>query len=394
MKQKLSKTRYLLSILLVALLPAANYTAWAELACEKFLVATDASIAKRQLAAINELNIGTYNVENLFMHLGHHDPVPGQRGQMRQATPQKDKPVEKIAGVAKAILDMNLDILVLQEVENIEALRVLNTSYLKDQYIPVLIEGNDPRGIDVGFLVKKDLPFAIENDSFRKEAWVDPRFSRNTKSPIFSRDLPTLVFRSKEAAQDSAPLFILIGTHYKSKRPTTDANHRVIDEESNVERGAQVDRTVDIIERYRKEYGADVPILLAGDFNGAMNYEPEFKPLKQKAHLTDAFDANGQHLTDYDRVTHIYFPKRANPDPKQMDAIFVSPELQADVAKAEVYRYTDSTGKLWPRPWNKHIRDKNPSDHYPVKITLKLNVIKARAASSAAAAKPLGVSGS
>lgn len=350
-------------------------TAWADLVCEKFLVQRDIATVQRPLDSIQELHIGTYNVENLFMHLGHHEPVPGAPGQMQKITPQQDKPVEKIAGVAKAILELNLDIVVLQEVENIEALEALNKNYLNDQYTAILVEGNDPRGIDVAFLVKKDLPLDIENHSYRTETWLDPRLGTKQESRIFSRDLPALVVRARGQAADSKPLFVLFGTHLKSKRPFRDPNGVMTDHESNIMRGAQVARTAEIIERYRKEYGADLPIMLAGDFNGAVNQEPEFRALKDQAGLTDAFDVAGNKMTPADRVTHVYFGKRSRPDKKQMDALFVSKDLQDLVARGEVYRYKDDQGRPWPMPWKKWQRDRNPSDHWPVKVTLKFRAL-------------------
>jgi len=70
----------------------------------------------------------------------------------------------KLTVLAEAIEQVNdgqgADIIAFQEVENVSILNRLRTGYLADSsYLPaILIEGNDTRGIDVGFLSK--LPLA------------------------------------------------------------------------------------------------------------------------------------------------------------------------------------------------------------------------------------------
>ncbi len=374
-------SRYLASLFLALslVLVAPQYQAQATIVCEKYLVAADTTTPKRALEKIEELKVGTYNVENLFMHLGHHEPA--EDGNMRRMTPQKNKPITKIQGVARAILDMNLDIVALEEVENIEALEELNTEFLESRYIPVLVRGNDPRGIEVAFLIKKDLPFEIENFSFKNETWVDSRRDSDRPSKLFSRDLPALIVRAKGQPKDSKPLFVFMGTHYKSKRASNNPNSQNQDPESSIVRGAQVDRTVDIIARLKEEYGQDLPVMMAGDFNGSVRFEPEFTPLRSRGNMTDAFDAMRTKVSDTERTTHVYFPDRgAEADQNQIDAVFVSPELKDLVVDARVYRYKDANGRPFPMPKTKKLRDRNPSDHWPVMVTLKFKPLRDRAA--------------
>ncbi|MBI3556062.1 MAG: hypothetical protein HY074_07350 [Deltaproteobacteria bacterium] len=358
-------------------LVAPQYQARATIVCEKYLVSADTTTPKRSLESMDDLKVGTFNVENLFMHLGHHEPAEG--GSMRRMTPQKNKPINKIQGVARAIMDMNLDIVVLEEVENIEALQELNAEFLEDRYTPVLVRGNDPRGIEVAFLVKKDLPFDIENFSFKNETWVDPRNGSSRQTRLFSRDLPALIVRANGQPKNSPPLFVFIGTHYKSKRASNYAGSENRDPESGIVRGAQVERTVDIIERLKAEYGKDLPILIAGDFNGSVRFEPEFTPLRKRGNMTDAFDALKTKVSDVDRTTHVYYPDRnSEADQNQIDAVFVSPELKDQVIDAKVYRYKDPNGRPYPLPKTKKLRDRNPSDHWPVMVTLKFKPLRDR----------------
>src|SRR5579871_1320378 len=196
-------------LLLLALTAVPAAPGWADLSCETFLVPPDETVPKRQLEQMDELTVGTYNVENFFLQEGKQKP--GKHGPV---APQK--PDGKIAGVGRALADMNLDVAVIEEVESVDALELLNKRFLDNKYTPILVKGNDARGINVGFLVKKDLPFVIEDDSFRKETWVDPRVRHKEQTLLFSRDLPVLVFRTPGAPKTAPPLFIFAGTHYKS----------------------------------------------------------------------------------------------------------------------------------------------------------------------------------
>lgn len=68
-------------------------------------------------------------------------------------------PTEQAGTLAGRIQAMDLDVLAVQEVEDIEALRDFNREFLGGMYTnAVLIEGNDPRFIDVGVLSKADFP--------------------------------------------------------------------------------------------------------------------------------------------------------------------------------------------------------------------------------------------
>ncbi len=352
--------------------------ACASLGCEKFLIPADTIIQKRTLDQIQELRVGTYNVENFFLYQGRHEYT--QDGSLVRVTGPSPKPDHKVLGVAQALLDLDLDIVVLQEVESIEGSDELISKYLGGQYIPILVKGNDhKRDINIGFLVKKDLPFTIENHSFRAEIGIDPLRPERKDFRVFSRDLPVLVFRQAGAARDAPPWFIVIGGHYKSKRPIKGQDGRVSDRESSVMRTVQFEKTAEIVERYRDEYGSDLPIILAGDFNGDVNRDPEILPSIQKAGLANSFDLLPQPLSELDRMTHIFFPGRGEtPQRHQMDAIFVSKELQGDVADAGVYRYKKQSGKPVPLPENKHQRDRNPSDHWPAWATIKMDAIRAR----------------
>jgi len=109
----------------------------------------------------DEITIATFNVENLF---DAADPNPDD--------PPKPTPAQyqtRLNKVAEAILAMGAPTIIgLQEVENIGVLEDLAAlaQLTEFAYQPVLIEGFDSRGIDVGFLVRGDVATVDSFDSY------------------------------------------------------------------------------------------------------------------------------------------------------------------------------------------------------------------------------------
>ncbi len=103
-------------------------------------------------AAANQFAVATFNVENLYDLVDPHPSSPPR--------PSLDEYHTKLTKLAASIVAMGAPTLIgLQEVENIDVLEDLAaeaalSGYSYDAY---LIEGNDSRWIDVGFLVRSDL---------------------------------------------------------------------------------------------------------------------------------------------------------------------------------------------------------------------------------------------
>lgn len=303
---------------------------------------------KRPLKQIQELRLGTYNAYNL----------------MQSADGQVMKAEHHRQGIASVILDNNLDVVVLQEVENEAALKAFTEQYLNDLYEPLISHGNDARGIQVAYLIKKDLPFQIELLSHAKSMAVDP-VSGATK-PIFSRDLPALkIWSEGQNPSREDPILILFGTHFKSKR------NRPGDIQSRLLRGTQVRAASEIIENEMKAHPSSF-VMIAGDFNGDVRLEAEFDPLKR--FLKDAFELQPHVPNDMDRVTHTYHPRDGATQFSQIDAFFVKNSEPSLIKETFVYRYKDASGNTKPIPRSYDERRENPSDHFPV--ILKFNFEK------------------
>ena len=320
---------------------------------------------KKPIAGLEVLTVGAYNLLNLFEKKGK---IYDKAHQIFDLLPTGRRPLEEtlkslsdLKAQAEIIKNNQYDILTVSEVENLAALSAFSDEFLDGEYDSYLVEGNDPRGIDVGFLVKSSLPVEVEQRSHRNEVWNDPT-QEGKQSRLFSRDFPALLFKTSKNAK---PFMIYFGTHFKSKRD------RPKDPESRILRAAQAERASQIVKAYEKEFGSQARVFVAGDFNGEVNHEKEFAPLLRGATLEDSFDVVSPPLSKEERITHSYFPKDGNPNWAQLDAVLVNSEAARFVQHAKVPHYHDKNGNELPVPKSyEELKKHQPSDHYPVHVEL------------------------
>lgn len=323
--------------------------------CNQFLLPP---VPKLKLQEIQELKIGTYNVLNLNMSVGKYETIKGKRVFI---SGKSEKPIWQRQQVARAIKESELDIIVLQEVEGLSSLEQFNKQFLSDEYFEICLKGNDERGIEIGFLVKKNLPFHIEVDSYKDLTWEDP-LSGGEVEKLFSRDLPVMKIYFSDKSPQGPPDMVLIGTHYKSQRGKGE-----IDPTSKVKRAAQASETAKIISELKKEYGPKTPIMLAGDFNADIN-KSEFDSLTKDGLLEEALEV--KNIPKEERVTHTFHPYSGPTSYSQLDAIMFTPNLKSYVKDAGVYRYKDQQGNVKPIPQTYAEREQNPSDHFMMKMII------------------------
>lgn len=314
----------------------------------------------RTLAEIPHLRIMSYNVENFFT------PVkPSLLAEVGRALRgEKNKPRWKQQGVADMILEQDPDIVVLQEMGSKAMLDQFNANYLNGKYRTLLIPGNDRRGINIAFLVKADLDLDVELESHKEQMWSDP--IEGDEKRIFSRDFPAILIR--EPGQEQ-PVLVVFGKHAKSKRGRTG------DDESFQWRSAQMEAAAQIVQDYQTRFGEHVPIIISGDFNTEIDSGAEMDPL-WALNFKDSFDLVDPPLTDEERVTHTYHPRKNVNRASQLDAILLSPSLLRGVGAARVVRYKDSKGKEKDVPRSRKERDSNPSDHMPIVVDILTKELK------------------
>ena len=314
-----------------------------------------------KLADKNGARVMAYNLMNLFDHVGAFDQKQAFKMTKRKDS-GKDEPRPKTLKqqqeLAEAFHEMNADFAIVTEVENINALKTYTKKNLRDAYDSYLTEGNDPRGIDIGLLVKKGLKVKIESRTHKSEMWNDPVTQQSI--PLFSRDLP--IWIAKDAASGKT-MMALVGMHSKSKRD------RDGDPESKIWRSAQIEKGAEIVENLSKELGKDVPVLWGGDFNTDLVKSPEAAPIKKV--FRDVLDVAQKTKNASPRVTHTFHPRNGGTDAKQMDGIFVNLDSTGQVLQAQIYRYKDESGQTKAIPKSFGQREQNPSDHFPVVVDIE-----------------------
>jgi endonuclease/exonuclease/phosphatase family metal-dependent hydrolase len=153
---------------------------------------------------------------------------------------------------AKVIKALNADVLCTVEVENRQALRAFDAQMLSSRFpYDLAIDGNDPRGIDVGLYSKFPIG-AIYTHMFDKTA---------NNRVIFSRDC----LEVELTLPDGRPLYVLCN-HFKSQGYGNAA-------ENDAKRKLQSERVAEILSGY--DLATDY-VVVAGDLNDTDNRPPNY----------------------------------------------------------------------------------------------------------------------
>ncbi|HRK08002.1 MAG TPA: endonuclease/exonuclease/phosphatase family protein [Pseudobdellovibrionaceae bacterium] len=339
-----------------------------------------------------------WNVENLFVLLD--EPISevrarieedqrasllGEAGGHRRLTESewqnfsrsttKNKSLEHCRQIAAIIRELNPDILMLSEVGGAESLANFANLFLNGEWQSQLIEGNSDRGIDVGYLVRRDLGFVVELNSHRERelGFLYPHESLSRESGYthlrharreshrFSRDAAELRLLVPSTGQVA---LICLLAHLKSH-----LDRHGLDPGGRDRRRAEAETLLQIYRERREEFGDAV--LVAGDFNGDLWSDDEFKAWREnQGEWLDVLEAIG--ASPEEKFTWARLHRRRPGYYRQIDYILVPPSWRTRLKSDEtwVYRYKDVTGRTRMIPT--HIDHKRglPSDHYPVILTL------------------------
>ncbi len=166
----------------------------------------------------------------------------------------KGKPESETRTIARRILDANLTVLAVQEVEDVVTLRAFVQDFLNNSYrYSVLIEGNDPRLIDLAVLSRLPLGPAT--------SWQWAAHPEAPAEPVFSRDLLEVEVLN---ARGTSRLFTLYNNHLKSQYVPFNEDAVAGAEAANTRRRQQAETVGRIIaarQRPRSRY------VVAGDMN-------------------------------------------------------------------------------------------------------------------------------
>ena len=305
-----------------------------------------------------------FNVENFFL-------LSGPNGDGFK------KPQDKIEWIARTIIDIDADITMLCEVGGLDSLDLFNTRYLNSNYKTALLKGNSDRGIEMGYLIKKDFPFDYTHLSHSSQS-IDFNYSFEIDENIkalkqneakkhlphkFSRDISEL-----RIIKDNQVQTIILLVHLKSKWDRDGIDHLGF-----LRRRAELKALVNTYNKLRAEFQFKVPVIIAGDLNGMAQkglQESEFDDLYSLTDLEDVLEVINE--PSERRLSFFYFGKDQTREAFQLDYIFLPKELHTLVKKEEsgIYLFRDSHGVPLPYPQESYQRYALPSDHYPLVASL------------------------
>jgi uncharacterized protein len=216
-------------------------------------------------AEADELTVASYNIERFFDDI--NDPAIGE---------PIINPIAFDNRLNKAALGIiNLmrmpDVIGFQEIENLSTLqalanrvnqRAVEAGFDNPQYVAYLEEGNDPGGIDVGFMVKTTRVQVTSVTQFGKNTtFTNP----TTGNQDILNDRPPLVlkanFLNPTECQPPVP-FIVISNHLRS----LNGNEDLVDGRVRTKRLEQANFLGELINDFTAE-NPDVKLINLGDFN-------------------------------------------------------------------------------------------------------------------------------
>jgi endonuclease/exonuclease/phosphatase family metal-dependent hydrolase len=290
---------------------------------------------------MNPIRIGTFNCENLFMRYNFQGPsVPKKNNETdadykkrvdaarSQALKQFETSGASIdwlrtdlenfstisstqrEATAKLIWDSqnSPDIIALMEIENMDTLRKFNsTNFFKDHAYPyyLLIDGNDPRGIDVALLSR----YPMRNIGCH----IWDKYDKNGKKvPTFSRDC------LKVEIDINGTLLTMFVNHLKSQA-----------DDDPDKRKHQAAAIASIVE---DTFGAGIDnalFAIVGDFNQVPG-DASLQPLLSRPWHEQMLSR----LPAGEQWTHVWAKTNTNVEVSQLDYILLSKKLAKNVSKA------------------------------------------------------------
>ena len=246
----------------------------------------------------NEFSIATFNVENLFDWLTPHPSSPPLPTVFEYRT--------KLDKIAQTIVAMGAPTIIgLQEVENLSVLQDLveEETLAEFGYEPFLVEGNDSRGIDVGYLVHSGL------------ATVEGAAAFDAPDDLFAR--PPLVITITAHLESGNQTVIVLNNHFLSLSAGEEATEPV--------RAAQAAWNAAVIEQLAASNPAAHFVVL-GDLNSFYQTLPS--QTLQDSGLRHAYE-----FLPADELPYTYiFDGRT----QSLDHMLMSPALFDQLALVEV----------------------------------------------------------
>ena len=218
-------------------------------------------------AGEREVTVGSFNIENFF------DDEVNSSNVEKEATLPKDvfqKRLNKVSLAIRNVLSVP-DVLGIIEVENLKVLQKVAEKVNADaiasgqpspKYVAYLDEGNDVRGIDVGFLVKSAKIRVIETKQLAKDVKLD-FVTAAPDEKLFDRT-PLMLRAEVIDTKAAKPLaFTVIVNHLKSYRGIDDEKDGM---RNRAKRRLEAEWLANFVQERQKADPLD-RMILCGDFN-------------------------------------------------------------------------------------------------------------------------------
>jgi endonuclease/exonuclease/phosphatase family metal-dependent hydrolase len=292
--------------------------------------------------AVRQIKIGTYNVNNLYDRFDDPYNTGDDHWGPRGTSP---KNLSDLFSIGARLREDKPDILALQEVENKGAVSDFNVAHLGGHFRDfVVVDGNDPRGIQVG--LGSTLPIGhVVSYQFLRD------YGEKSKPKLFSRDLLEVEILDPDSY---IPIFTVFVTHLKSKFVDPALKGDAATKEaarSTHKRTRQAMAIGQIIKRRFSDLRSALYVLM-GDFNDT----PDSTALSYLLRDPDLglYDVLSPLATEK-RWTHYWSKEKQY---SQLDYVLLSPAMATRVVagSAHVVQRGHSTG----------------SDHRPVYVDLQV----------------------
>jgi endonuclease/exonuclease/phosphatase family metal-dependent hydrolase len=319
------------------------------------------------------VTVGTFNLNNLFSRFNFRGEIDAIRNQDTYLNGEviyefgsadtwkirtyrgglvKSKKAQDTESIANRIKEINVDVLAIQEVEDIDTIHEFNRERLDSMYrYIVLVEGNDPRLIDVGLLSK--LPIG------RITSWQYAVHPDDPSHRVFGRDLLEIEILSPSR---SRRLFTVFNNHLKSHYVDFREDPVIGERNNNERRTRQAEMLSKIVKTQTRPNSS---FIILGDMNdppdsNCLNPFTEDQELLLTNALSNPKETRPPKPPSPPSTswTHRFKPTNQPAEYELYDQIWLSPSLAPKQTEAWIDRRTKHTG--------------DGSDHDPAWIKLHL----------------------
>lgn len=298
-----------------------------------------------------KLKLYLINAQDLYIFLDHYKNEEIQT--MREHTWQlmttsfkANKDLNKTLKLSQDILTHDPDIISMVEVGGSESLENFNTYFLNDKYEILYLPSNSDRGIDMGYLCKRNIGINFKVKSHNKRVLKNgKRFARGV--------LELRVIKEKRVE------FFFLLTHLKSK-----LDMRNEDFEGRSQRDAEACELLEIYKQIEKDY-PEVPIAIHGDLNSIIYKDKTEAELQifDDNEILDLLELN--QAPPQDRTTYYYFDKGHKCNSMQLDYILTHKRFKSafNLDSTFIGKFDETLYQYPPKTLKE--RYKYPSDHLP-----------------------------